>query len=54
MTDTMERPCLSQEALDRHWRDYHRMKHMERRLVAMGRADIVDDADKYADERMKG
>lgn len=52
-TVTINRPCLSTEALDDHWRDYHRMKHMERRLIALGRTDIIEDAEKYADERMK-
>jgi hypothetical protein len=47
--DTIHTPV---ETHDTHWRHYHRMKHMERRLVAIGRADIVEEADRYADERM--
>lgn len=36
-----------------HWINHHKLRYIEDRLVALGRADIIEDAEKYAEERMK-
>lgn len=48
-----ERVSIPETAWNGHWRNFHKVNHMEQRLIALGRSDIIEDAEEYADERMK-
>lgn len=42
---------LTPEQWNKHWRNFHARQHLEGRLIALGRTDIIEDAEKYAEER---
>lgn len=53
MSETQEIVRTSPEGFASGWQSHHEARYMKRRLIALGRTDIVEDAEKYAEERMK-
>lgn len=45
---------VDRAAWEQHWFHYHTLKHIERRLMAIGREDIIQEAEEHARDRQNG